>query len=79
MADKTAKKKPNIFARIGSTIQRFFRDTRGEMKKVVWPGRKQVFNNVIVVLAFVAVFALFIFGLDMLFNWLFSLLLKLGA
>lgn len=79
MADKTAKKKPNIFVRIGKTITRFFRDTRGEMKKVVWPTRKQVLNNFVVVAVFVVVCALFIFALDFVFNWLFGLILQLGA
>ena len=34
-------KKPNIFQRWA----RSFKDMRGEMKKVVWPTKKQVINN----------------------------------
>jgi preprotein translocase subunit SecE len=79
MAEKTAKKKPNILARIGKGIVRFFRDTRGEIKKVVWPNRSQVLNNCIVVAVFVLVCAVLIFGLDLLFNWLYGLILKLGG
>ena len=79
MADKAAKKKPNIFVRIGKGISRFFRDTKGEMKKVVWPSRKQVLNNFVIVAVFVVLCALFIFALDFVFNWLFGLILKLGA
>ncbi len=79
MADKTANKKPNFFVRIGKAISRFFRDTRGEMKKVVWPSRKQVTNNFIVVAVFVVACAIFIFALDFVFNWLFNLILQLGA
>lgn len=78
MAEKTAKK-PNIFKRMGRAIIRFFRDTRGEMKKVVWPTRKQVMNNFIVVAVFCVVMALFIFGLDLLFNWLLGLIINIGA
>jgi len=50
------EKKPNIFIRIGRTI----RDTRGEMKKVVWPTKKQALNNTMIVLAFMAVMAVII-------------------
>ena len=79
MADKTIKKKPNIFVRMGKAIVRFFRDTKGEMKKVVWPSRKQVLNNFAVVAVFVVACALFIFALDFVFNWLFNLVLSLGG
>ena len=77
MADK-APKKENFFVRTGRRIARFFRDTRGEMKKVVWPSRKQVINNLIIVLVFVVVFAVFIFLLDLLFVWLMDLMLRLA-
>ncbi|MEG1686778.1 MAG: preprotein translocase subunit SecE [Angelakisella sp.] len=53
-------KKPSIFARVA----RSFRDMKGEMKKVVWPNKKQIVNNTLIVLAFVAVSGIFIFGLD---------------
>ena len=58
MAD--TEKKPGFFARISRSI----RDMRGEMKKVVWPSRKQILNNPLVVLAAVAISAIFIGGLD---------------
>ena len=57
MAD--TEKKPGFFARISRSI----RDMRGEMKKVVWPSRKQILNNTLVVLAAVAISAIFIGGL----------------
>ena len=79
MAEKAAKKKPNILVRMGRGIVRFFRDTKGEMKKVVWPTKKQVLNNFIVVAVFVIICAVLIFALDMLFGWLFSLVLQLGT
>ena len=58
MAD--TEKKPGFFARISRSIL----DMRGEMKKVVWPSRKQILNNTLVVLAAVAISAIFIGGLD---------------
>lgn len=51
-----AEKKPGIFSRIG----RSFRDMRGEVKKVVWPSKKQTLNNTGVVLVFMAIMAVVI-------------------
>lgn len=68
MAEKSAKK-PNFLVRAGRGIVRFFRDTKGEMKKVVWPSKKQVRNNLVVVLVFVLLAALLIFVLDLAFSW----------
>lgn len=53
-------KKPGIIARITRSVK----DMKGEMKKVVWPTKKQVINNTLIVLAFVAVSGIFIWGLD---------------
>ena len=59
MADKKAdKKKPGFFARIG----KYFRDAKGEFKKIVWPSRKQIWNNVAVVLVMVVIFAIATWG-----------------
>jgi preprotein translocase subunit SecE len=51
-----AEKKPNILKRIG----RAFLNMRGEMKRVVWPSRKQVVNNTGIVLVFMALAAVVI-------------------
>ena len=58
MAEST--KKPNIFQRWA----RSFKDMRGEMKKVVWPTKKQILNNVLVTLACVLVVGIFIWIID---------------
>ena len=81
MADKTTKtvgffgKVKNFFGRIG----KFFRDTVSEMKKVVWPSKKQIINNTLVVLAVVLIAAVVIFLLDSLFGFILGLLLKTAA
>jgi len=54
------EKKPGILARWGRNL----RDMRGEMKKVVWPSKKQIVNNTLIVLAFVAICGVFIGALD---------------
>ncbi|MFV0400134.1 MAG: preprotein translocase subunit SecE [Oscillospiraceae bacterium] len=63
-------KKPSIFQRIA----RGFRDTRGEMKKVVWPSRKQSINNTLVVIVFMVIMAAIIFVLDFSFTGIIGLL-----
>lgn len=60
MSELQQAKKPSIIAR----VTRSFRDMKGEMKKVVWPSKKQVINNTMIVLAFVLVSGIFIWGLD---------------
>ena len=43
---------------------KFFRDLKGEFKKIVWPSKKQIINNTLVVLAAIIVIGLFIWLVD---------------
>ena len=70
MADE---KKPGFFKRIASRITRFFKDTKGEMKKVIWPSKKAVINNTGVVMLVLVVFSICIGALDFVFNALVGL------
>lgn len=54
--DKNKNAKPGFFARAG----KWFRDMRGELKKVQWPTRKQTINNTLIVIACVIVVGIFI-------------------
>ncbi|HWP51060.1 MAG TPA: preprotein translocase subunit SecE [Clostridia bacterium] len=71
MAEKPEKK--SIFTR----FSKFFRDQKSEVKKIVWPSKKQVLNNTGVVLVAVAIFAVLTGG----FDWILGLIVKavLGA
>ncbi|MGM9650096.1 MAG: preprotein translocase subunit SecE [Butyricicoccaceae bacterium] len=62
---KDKAKKPGFFSRIG----KWFRDLRSECKKVVWPTRKQVVNNTLVVLGTILLVGVFIWILDFVFNF----------
>ena len=65
--EKKAKaKKPNIFKKLG----KFFKDTAGEMKKVVWTPKAEVSKNTKLVLATVVVVAVIIALLDLGSSWL---------
>ena len=56
-------KKDGIFRRVGKSIKA----TKSEFKKVVWPTRKQLLNNTLIVIAALIIIGLIIFGLDTLF------------
>ena len=46
--DKPAKekaKKPNAFVRFFKRVAKFFRDCKGEIKKIVWPTPKATFKT----------------------------------
>ncbi len=58
------EKKPNIFKRAGKAIAKFFKDLRGETKKIVWPGRQMVIKSTGVVLAAILVIGAGIWLLD---------------
>ncbi|WP_395150208.1 preprotein translocase subunit SecE [uncultured Allofournierella sp.] len=81
MADNNAKK-PGFFAKVKNSLKgigKFFRETKGEMKKVVWPTKSQIINNTIVVLVVVIAASLFILLLDMLFGGILRLVLDAAA
>ena len=55
--------KAGIFRRILKSIKA----TNSEFKKVVWPTKKQLINNTLIVIAALVIIGLIIFGLDTLF------------
>ena len=50
-----------------TSTREFWRDTTSEMKKVTWPGRTEVVGTTVVVLVATIVFALFLWGCDVVF------------
>ena len=64
-AKKPKSDKPNIFVRVWKAIVRFFKDLRGETKKIVWPDGKTVLKSTGVVLAVVVVFTVVIWLIDL--------------
>ncbi len=61
--------KPNFFARIGN----FFKEVKSELKKVVWPTFAKIKQNTLIVIIYVLVIGVVIWGLDLLFGWGMSL------
>ena len=56
-------------AKKGNKIVAFFKEVKSEMKKVVWPSKKQIINNTLIVFACVAVIGVFIWVLDLIFQF----------
>ncbi|MBR6505215.1 MAG: preprotein translocase subunit SecE [Clostridia bacterium] len=46
----------------------FFKDFKAELKKVVWPTKKQLANNTTAVITIVLIVALIVIGLDLAFE-----------
>ena len=67
---KPVSKKPGFFAR----LKNFWKETKSEVKKVVWPTPKQVINNTVIVIVVVVLAAVFIGVVDFLFKTIAGLL-----
>ena len=65
---KAAKKSPSKPKKtgpsVGEKIKKYFKDVKGEAKKIVWPDAKTVFKSTGVVLLVVIICALIIWGID---------------
>ena len=68
-SEKKQKKQPN-------KVAKYFKDLKSEFKKVVWPTKKQVINNTMVVLVTILLIGLFVGGIDVFMGWLLKTLLK---
>lgn len=63
---------------MGRNLIRYVKESTTEIKKVVWPKRPDTMRMTFFVLVFVAVSALFIYGVDSLITLLFNTLLVKG-
>lgn len=70
-AEKVAKaakgsksNKPNFFVRSGKSAKKFFKDFKGECKKIDWPNAQTILKSTGVVLLVVAIVSVFVFALD---------------
>lgn len=65
-----AKKEEGFFSRTGAKLKRSLREMRSELKKVVWPSRKQMINNTIIVLVCILIVGVCIWIFDAFANLL---------
>lgn len=54
----------------GRWVVEFFRDSRMELRKVIWPTREETMQTTMVVAAMVVILALILWGMDGILVWL---------
>ena len=72
MAQKRIARRPR---RQQNAIQRYYRETVGELRKVSWPTRREATNLTIIVLIVVTVMTFILGGLDAIFSALLEVIL----
>ena len=73
---KAPGKKPFILFRPFVAFGRYLRDSWRELRQVRWPNRKVTWKMVLAVFVYTALFIALLVVLDILFDWIFSLILK---
>lgn len=57
-------------------VSKYFKEVKSEMKKVVWPTFAKVRQNTLIVLIYVLLIGVVIWGLDAVFTWVMSLIIN---
>jgi preprotein translocase subunit SecE len=57
-------------------LRSFLSEVKSELKKVTWPARPEVVTTTIVVVVTTVFFGFYLWGADLVFSWLLSLILK---
>jgi preprotein translocase subunit SecE len=65
---KIEKKGAKVAQKPENRVQRYFRETIGELRKVSWPTREEATNLTIIVLIVIAVMSVFLGILDLIFS-----------
>ena len=63
-SNKSQEKKPNFFVNLGKKLSKFLKDTKGELKKVVWPSAGEIAKYSLAVIIFCLILVLFFIGID---------------
>ena len=61
---KSQEKKPNIFKTLANKLVKFLKDTKGELKKVVWTSKTEVWKSFQLVIATVVAVSIAIAVID---------------
>ena len=72
------KKKVSFFDKVKNFfkgIGKYFKDTKSELKKVVWPSKADIKTNTVVVLVTVAIAAVVMIALDAIFGGVLGLII----
>jgi preprotein translocase subunit SecE len=72
---KAEKKVARVTRKRENALQRYFRETLGELRKVSWPTRQEATSLTIVVLIVIVVMSAFLGIMDFLYSRIFILIL----
>ncbi len=75
---KTSGKDSKSKGKKQNPVVKYFKELKSEIKKVVWPSKKKVVNNTIVVVVGMCVSGLAIWGIDSGLTALFKLIVNIG-
>ena len=78
-AESKADKKKKEKKKRKNPIAKWFREMRSELKKVVWPTRKQIVNNTIIVLVIVVISSAVVWVVDEAGVYIVTTLIKFGG
>lgn len=73
------EKKAGSAKRAGSAVARWFREMKSELKKVVWPTKKQTLNHVIVAVAVMVATGVVLWAFDQLAMLVVQTLISIGG
>ena len=59
------KKKEGLFKR----IKNYLTDVKGELKKVTWPTKNDLYKTTVAVIISSILFGIYLFGVDWIFSW----------
>ncbi len=65
-----------VVRRQPNALQRIYRETVGELRKVSWPTRREAANLTLIVLVVIIMMVLILGSLDLFLSWLLRLLLN---
>ena len=72
--DEKKKEEKNFLRKILDSIERCFKETIGELRKVSWPTRKEALGLTAIVLVVLFVMSMYLGLLDFIFTRLFALI-----
>ncbi len=75
-AESMSEKKKEEKKEFSNKIGKWFRECKSEIKKVIWPDKKQVINKTLAVIFMVLISVFFISILDVSFSWPIKFLLE---
>lgn len=75
--EKQQREKTSVITRFSEGARRYFRETRGELRRVTWPTREESQRLTLVVIGVTIVFAVFLGALDFVFSTIVGEIIRL--